>query len=65
MSASDEIRAAARAAGLDKLTDAQLAEFAASRTAARGYAAKLPKDLSWTEEPALTLSLTPRREATS
>ena len=38
MSAGDDIRAAARAAGLDKLTDAQLAEFAASRAAARGYA---------------------------
>lgn len=65
MSAGDDVRAAARAAGLDKLTDAQLAEFAASRKAARGYATKLPTDLSWTDEPALTLSLKPRREARS
>ncbi len=64
MSASDETRAAARAAGLDKLTEAQLAEFAASRAAAQGYAAKLPKDLSWTDEPALTLSLKAPREVT-
>ncbi len=65
MSASDETRAAAREAGLDKLTEAQLQEFAASRAAAQGYATKLPKDLSWVDEPALTLSLKPRRTVTS
>ena len=53
----EELRRAAIEHGLPNLDEKQLDEFARGLEAKRKLAAKLPNDLHWTEEPALTLSL--------
>jgi hypothetical protein len=49
----DRVGELARAAGLTKLNDKQLAQFAAGVASARALAEALPKDLHWSEESAL------------
>lgn len=63
MSASerDELLRAAKAAGLANLNESHLAEFQRTAKAAAELTARLPKDLTWTDEMALVLRLTPRQ----
>lgn len=56
----DEAAKAAAACGLTMLEPKHLDQFAASAESIRALAAKLPKDLHWTEEPALVLNLAGR-----
>ena len=56
----DELLRQAKAAGLDKLNDAQFAEFERVARTAADLTRRLPKDLSWTDEPAHVFRLTPR-----
>ncbi len=56
----EDLMRQAKAAGLDKLTAAHLAEFARTAKTAAELAKRLPKDLHWTDEMALVLRLTPR-----
>ncbi len=53
----ERVREIAAAAGLKKLTDKQLTEFAAAIASGRGLAEMLPKDLHWSEESALVFRL--------
>jgi hypothetical protein len=53
----DRAREIAVAAGLTKLDDKQLAQLAQGIASARELAGKLPKDLHWSEEMALTFRL--------
>lgn len=53
----DDLRRRANACGLEKLEDAHLEQFALGARTTRDLAARLPKDLHWTEETALTFSL--------
>lgn len=53
----EEIGRRAAACGLDRLDAAQLEEFALGVRTTQALAARLPKDLHWTEENALTFSL--------
>lgn len=55
-----ELIALADAAQLTGLADKHLAQLRLSAASARELAAKLPKDLHWSEEPALSFRL-PRR----
>lgn len=57
---SDDVSRAAKAAGLDRLTVEQRAEFERCAKVATELARKLPQDLHWTDEMALVLRLTPR-----
>ena len=50
-------RQIATAAGLTRLDERQLAQLALSVASARELAAKLPKDLHWSEESALVFRL--------
>jgi hypothetical protein len=54
---NDRAREIAQAAGLAKLDGKHLAQLADSVASARELAGKLPKDLHWSEEIALTLRL--------
>ena len=53
----DRAREIATAAGLTKLDEKHLAQLALSVASARELAAKLPKDLHWSEESALVFRL--------
>lgn len=53
----DDVRRAAVAAGLDRLTEADLQLLARSLAANSALSARLPKDLHWSEEIALVLRL--------
>ena len=53
----DEAQQLAAAAGLTKLDEKHLAQLALSVASARELAAKLPKDLHWSEEIALVFRL--------
>lgn len=61
MSSSDP-RAAAEAAGLDRLSEADLRLLEKSLEANRTLAKRLPKDLHWSEEIAPVLRLRDRGE---
>jgi hypothetical protein len=54
---NDRAQEIAAAAGLTKLDDKHLAQLAASIASGRELAGKLPKDLHWSEEIALTFRL--------
>jgi hypothetical protein len=54
---NDRAREIAAAAGLTKLGEKHLAQLAASVASGRELAGKLPKDLHWSEEIALTFRL--------
>ena len=56
-------RLVATAAGLTKLDETHLAQLALSVASARELAAKLPKDLHWSEEIALVFRLPAPTEA--
>ncbi len=56
----NELIALAKAAGLAGLKDKHLAQLQQSLAAARELADKLPKDLHWSEELALTFRLPQR-----
>jgi hypothetical protein len=56
----DELIALAKAAGLTGLKDKHLAQLQQSLASARELADKLPKDLHWSEELALTFRLPQR-----
>jgi hypothetical protein len=58
----DEARRVAAAAGLTGLNDQHLVQLGKSIASARELAAKLPKDLHWSEEGALIFRLTPRSD---
>lgn len=47
--------------GLGKLNEKQLAQLVKSRAGTRGLTARIPKDLHWSEEPAVSLSLVPSK----
>ena len=53
----EKLIAMAAAVGLTRLRDKHLEQLQASTVAARELAGKLPKDLAWTEELALTFRL--------
>ena len=53
----EDFRRRAIACGLEKLEDAHLEQFAQGARTTLDLAARLPKDLHWTEETALTFSL--------
>jgi hypothetical protein len=53
----ERAREVAAAAGLARLTDEQLAQLAKSIASTRELAAKLPKDLHWSEEMAQVFRL--------
>ena len=53
----DRAREIAAAEGLTKLDEKQFAQLALSVVSARELAAKLPKDLHWSEEIALVFRL--------
>ncbi len=53
----DQARLIATAAGLTRLNEKHLAQLAQSVASTRELAAKLPKDLHWSEEIALTFRL--------
>ena len=57
-----ETRRIAAAHGLTKLTDAHLANFAASIENNAKLVAGLPRDLHWSDEPAHILRLKPSKE---
>ena len=59
----DRAREIATAAGLTKLDEKHLAQLALSVASARELAAKLPKDLHWSEEIALVFRLPAPGEA--
>ena len=59
----DRAREIATAAGLTKLDEKHLDQLARSVASARELADKLPKDLHWTEEIALTFRLPSPGEA--
>ena len=64
MSSEDsQARLIASTAGLTKLDAKQLAQLALSIASARELAAKLPKDLHWREEIALTFRLPAPKDA--
>jgi hypothetical protein len=54
---TDRVRALATAAGLTKLEEKHLAQLAQGLASAQDLAAKLPKDLHWSEESALVFKL--------
>ena len=53
----EHAREIAQAAGLTRLDDKHLNQLAASVTSGQELAAKLPKDLHWSEEMALVFRL--------
>ena len=64
MSSEDsQARLIATAAGLTKLDGKHLAQLAQSVASSRELAAKLPKDLHWSEEIALTFQLPAPKDA--
>ena len=58
----ERVREIAAAAGLDKLTDKQLTEFAAAIASGRALAEMLPKDLHWSDALVFRLPM-PARSA--
>ncbi len=58
-----ELRRAAAAMGLPKLDGKHLTQLEQAMVSTRDLGARLPKDLHWSEELALTFRLSPRREA--
>jgi hypothetical protein len=58
----ERARELAAAAGLTKLDEKHLAQLAQGIASARDLAGKLPKDLHWGEEIALTFRLAPPAE---
>ena len=60
---SDDLNRIATAAGLPRLSDRQLAQLGKSLASARELAGKLPKDLHWSDELALTFRLPTAGEA--
>lgn len=58
-----EGRRLAKAAGLTRLDDKQMAAFIAGARSTKALADRLPKDLHWTEECAHIFSLERRRRA--
>ena len=61
MAEQEDARRIAAEAGLPKLEDTQLAQLMKSRAGTRDLTARLPKDLHWSEEPAVTLALMPAK----
>jgi hypothetical protein len=59
----DHVRQVATAAGLTKLDEKHLGQLANSVASTRELAAKLPKDLHWSEEMALVFRLPIPEEA--
>lgn len=59
----DHAKAIAASAGLTKLGDEHLAQLSQAIASSRELAAKLPKDLHWSEEIALTFRLPLPRDA--
>ena len=57
-----DLRRTAEAYGLPKLDEKQLEEFGRGIEATRTLAARLPKDLHWSEESALILRLVGKGE---
>ncbi len=53
----EDVRRQAVACGLDNVAQAHLEQFAQGVRTTKELAARLPKDLHWTEENALTFSL--------
>lgn len=60
---ASDVRRIAAAAGLAGLEEGHLEQLAQGIASARELAAKLPKDLHWSEEIALTLRLSAPRKA--
>lgn len=58
-----ELRRIAAANGLAKLTDKHFEQLAAGARNNAALGQRLPKDLHWSEEPALTFKLKPGPEA--
>jgi hypothetical protein len=58
----ERTRELAAAAGLTRLDEKHLAQLGQGIASARELAAKLPKDLHWSEEIALTFRLAPPAE---
>ena len=58
-----DARRVATDAGLPWIDDLQLAQFARGLMATRDLAARLPKDLHWSEEPAPIVTLAPSRRS--
>jgi hypothetical protein len=56
----DRLRQLAQGAGLTRLSDVQLAEFARSAVAMAALVRRLPKDLGGADEMALVFRLSPR-----
>lgn len=59
----EDTRRIAGDAGLPRLGDSQLDQFAKGLAATRALLSRLPKDLHWSEEPAVTVSVQPSRRA--
>ena len=53
----DQLKAIAAAAGLPRLSDKHLEQLQTSAASASELSGKLPKDLNWTDELALTFRL--------
>jgi hypothetical protein len=60
---TDRVRALATATGLTKLEEKHLAQLAQGLASAHDLAAKLPKDLHWSEESAHVFRLPVPRAA--
>jgi hypothetical protein len=60
MSDESELKRRAAAAGLPNLVGRHLAQLRQAEASARELAARLPRDLHWSEEIALTFKLSPR-----
>lgn len=60
-----ETRRIAAELGLAGLDDKQLAQFAKGLAATRDLLARMPKDLHWSEEPAITMSVQPSQRRAS
>jgi hypothetical protein len=58
-----EGRRLAKIAGLNRLSEKQMAEFIAGARTTQNLAKRLPKDLHWSEEPALVYRLDTLRRA--
>ena len=55
------LRRLAREAGLTRLNDQHLEQFALGLTSTRTLAERLPRDLHWTDELAVVFRLRPRQ----
>ncbi len=59
----DELRRIAAELGLVRLQDAHLQQLEAGIASNRALAARLPKNLHWTDEPAHVFRLAPVKES--